>query len=75
MKDDPLTPEDETGYIEFPIDPEACLPYGTYIVSEMSDVNWTCTTCTHGPWAIDVTITPQDPVAFVEFGNYYFPCH
>lgn len=66
---------DSTGYIEFPQNPEVCLPFGTYLVSEMSDVNWTCTTCTYGPWAIDVTITPQDPVAFVEFGNYYFPCH
>jgi hypothetical protein len=76
MKDDPLTPEDETGYIEFPIDPEACLPFGTYIVAEMDGgVDWTCTTCTHGPLAIDVTITPQDPVALVEFGNHYLPNH
>lgn len=67
---------DSTGYIEFPQNPEVCLPFGTYIVAEMNGgVDWTCTTCTHGALAIDVTITPQDPVALVEFGNHYLPNH
>jgi hypothetical protein len=64
-------PTDENGEIEFPADPEECLPLGCYIVSEIDIPQWMCTTCTVGLWAQEVCIDETTPVVLVEFGNQY----
>ncbi|UCG84980.1 MAG: hypothetical protein JSW71_13650, partial [Gemmatimonadota bacterium] len=64
-------PTDENGEIEFPLDPDECLPLDCYIVFEMSIPSWVCATCTLGDWAQEVCIDETNPVAVVDFGNQF----